>query len=495
MPFDLGSHLLQSAPHGLKRSANRLRSLYRDPPPRMRQLTLCGCAIGADGLSLTYEALGRSFRVPVALPAHIAAGLRTIPDAPRDQALTALGLVLAPFFFRLSDFAQINVASAALDPESAAFFEAFFVGGLAEFRYRQGLDPTRPVRVVSQPAPHRQVTCCIQTRDEALMLNGGGKDTIVAAELLKAGGQPFSWLTVRPNATRRAVVTQSGVAESEEIDFDTRDLERITPAYPWGHFPWASAFLVLGFLVALAKGMRYVVAGNEASADRGNVRYRGMDVNHQYSKSFRFEQGLADFVGRCVTPDVQVFSLLRPFHDLQLGRMFAACRDYFPHFISCNRSIRHGQWCNACPKCAFTALALAPFLSEAELQAIFGSNPLESPPVRSHIVELVSGTIKPWECVGTQDECRLALKLLLDRHPDMAFAEAPRRDELEALVADLDVVGLRHRLLETAQPAHAIPTPMASRLNAGLEALGWPHLAIASREPPVAGPAGAPRAG
>ena len=47
-----------------------------------------------------------------------------------------------------------------------------------------------------------------------------------------------------------------------------------------------------------------------------------MEVNHQYSKSFEFEQALHAYVTNYIDPHIRLFSLLRPHYEMQIVREF-----------------------------------------------------------------------------------------------------------------------------------------------------------------------------
>jgi hypothetical protein len=93
--------------------------------------------------------------------------------------------------------------------------------------------------------------------------------------------------------------------------------------------------------------------------------------------------------------------------------MFAKYPKYFPVFSSCNKGIKTGErWCCQCPKCLFTYLALSPYLTEKQLLKIFGKNLLKDKKLWPLLKRLTGKSgIKPFECVGTYKESKLALKL------------------------------------------------------------------------------------
>jgi len=459
-----------------KRFIKAGRNLTADPPPRNKILAIRSVSVVEEGLRLEYFALKQAFHIDVELSAEIVGKIKGTPYSQLEPTLTAIAIAFSPFLFKLSDFRTVKVEVGSLDAASAKFFSRFMQGGLAEFRYLQGLNPKRPITVTAasrnECAPTR-----LQTEDRVLMLNGGGKDTIVAGELLKLGGQPFSWVTIRPNEARRSVVSLSGNSNSFEIGYQLDPKIEELKAYPWGHFPHTSIVLALGLLIAQLTGARYVCAGNEHSANYGNLIFRGYEVNHQYTKSFEYEKGFSDYVERCVTPDIKVFSILRPFHDLQLAKFFSRLTKYHDSFISCNRAITRNAWCKDCAKCAFTALALYPFVGAEGIARIFGENVINRPAIRRHIQDLVREGVKPWECVGTIDENRLALSMLLQANPDLEFKELPRRSDLVRDLHGFDASGCYQRLIRQTSRDHGIPGDVKVKLNHALEALGDPLIA------------------
>ena len=456
-----------SAVQSTKRIVKSLRNLAADPPPRNRTLTIEAVEPHENGIAVRFDGCKRKYTFTVSLPDELRQRLMGSGLQAYGPTLSLIAMAFAPFLYKLSDFRTVRMAAFPLDEESISFFERFLRGGLGEFRYIQGLDPSRHITVeAAQIAPPAPVAW--NSRDHALMLNGGGKDTIVAGELLRLAGQPFTWMTVRPTPARRAVVELSGNPDSIETGYILDPEVDKYKAYPWGHFPHTSLVLSIGLLVAQLTDTRYVCVGNEHSANFGNVIHRGFEVNHQYSKSSAYEEGFSAYVHRCVTPDIDVFSLLRPFHDLQLAQLFAAFPRYHTRFISCNRGIGHNVWCKKCSKCAFTALALYPFVGQQGIQTIFGEDVLQRPAIRRHIVELASDGIKPWECVGTTAENRLALSLLLARNPELQFGEAPDRATLVACTEGFDIAAEEKRLLDTLHDEHLIPPELLIRLKPAL---------------------------
>ena len=160
---------------------------------------------------------------------------------------------------------------------------------------------------------------------------------------------------------------------------------------------------------------------NEHSASAPNITADGLDVNHQWSKSFAFEQALQHHVARYIADGITYFSLLRPLTEIAIGRRFSRHPAYLPLFRSCNTAFRQAleqrstNWCCDCPKCRFVFLALAPFVAKSTLTATFGSDLLNQPVQIDGFAELCGlRRHKPFECVGEIEESAAAMHHLAD---------------------------------------------------------------------------------
>jgi hypothetical protein len=69
-------------------------------------------------------------------------------------------------------------------------------------------------------------------------------------------------------------------------------------------------------------------------------------------------------------------------------------------------------WCGSCDKCRFVQLALAPFTERGQLVADLGFDALDDPQQVDAFATMLDAATKPFECVGTVEEVRLALDLL-----------------------------------------------------------------------------------
>ncbi len=184
-----------------------------------------------------------------------------------------------------------------------------------------------------------------------------------------------------------------------------------------GHVPFSAILAFISVLGAALVGKRFIPLSNERSANEPSVI--GTTFNHQYSKSFEFENDFSGYLHEFLTGDIGYFSLLRPLYEIQIGELFARYVKYHSVYRSCNRGKKENTWCGACPKCLFVYIILSPYVERGELIAQFGKDLLEDESLVPVFEELIGiRETKPFECVGTIWEVRHALNLTLDKYSD-----------------------------------------------------------------------------
>ncbi len=330
--------------------------------------------------------------------------------------LEPLELILGISYYKLYCPPKI-VTSFQLSQEQSTFWNTVYRKGLGEFLYRNKLHPNQLAKFPYtniQPDPVQ-----IKIRDRALVGIGGGKDSIVAAELLKN----FDTASFLIETQRKDVLSERIAEELGKPFFKIQRVldPKIFETYEGatnGHIPISALYAFLGLLAAAMYEFKYVIVANEHSSNFGNLQYRGEVINHQWSKSIEFEALLQAYTRKFMTPDITYFSLLRQFYEIRIAKMFAEQKKYFLLFTSCNKNFKvfgkrpNSFWCGECPKCAFVFLMLAPFLRKKELLGIFQKDLLAQNSLVPLYQDLLGfGTIKPFDCVGTFEESQAALFL------------------------------------------------------------------------------------
>ncbi|PIX62033.1 hypothetical protein CO057_02720 [Candidatus Uhrbacteria bacterium CG_4_9_14_0_2_um_filter_41_50] len=346
-----------------------------------------------------------------------------LPRVPKNlnqesihKFLEPLQLILGISYYKLYCPPKI-VTSFQLSRDQANFWNVVYKKGLGEFLYRNKLNPDHLAKF-----PYAKIKITpkrIKILDRCLLGIGGGKDSIVAAGLLKNfDTTPFLVETQKKDLISARVIEEIGKPSLKiQRILDPKIFETHEGAYN-GHIPISAIFAFLGILTAAIYKYKYVIVANEHSSNFGNLQYRGETINHQWSKSIEFEALIQEYTRKFITPDITYFSLLRQFYEIRIAQMFAEQRKYFPLFTSCNRNFKvfkvrsNALWCGECPKCAFVFLMLAPFLSKKELLGIFHKNLFAENSLIPLFQDLLGfGKLKPFDCVGTFEESRAALFL------------------------------------------------------------------------------------
>jgi hypothetical protein len=241
---------------------------------------------------------------------------------------------------------------------------------------------------------------------------GGGKDSVVTLELLKCSGFKTMPLVMNHRDATRKVVEAAGFELDSVFEIkrtiDPLLLQLNQQGFLNGHTPFSALLAFVTTFAAALSGKKYIALSNESSANEASIP--GTKINHQYSKSFEFEQDFRNYLAEHLLEGINYFSFLRPLNELQIGKLFSGYSQYHGVFKSCNVGSKTDTWCCNCSKCLFTFIMLDPFLSEMQLNAIFGENLFEKASL-APLFDQLTGVAenKPFECVGTINEVNAAL--------------------------------------------------------------------------------------
>lgn len=406
----------------------------------------------------------------------------TVPGAPFtleparaaavERALRLLHLVAGVSYYKAAVPGEIRIDSYTIDADTAALLEQVYLNGLGEFAYRNGLDLRGRIRFPFDPALATAAAPALGLGERALVAIGGGKDSLVSIEALRAMGveQAVTWIgnsqLIRTCAERTGLATLNiGRALAPQLFEINRQ-----GAYN-GHIPVTAVNSAILVLAALLTGAGQVVFSNERSASYGSLIPGAGEVNHQWSKGWAFERMFGEQVERAVAADLRYYSFLRPLSELAVARQFAKSHHYDEHFSSCNRNFHilgekpAQRWCGLCPKCHFVFLALAPFMSKARLVRIFGRNLLDEDAQAAGFDALLEyQDHKPFECVGEGRESRAAMAALAARadwREDALVARFARE-----ILPQLDPGELAIEPLLEIEGEHRVPVALWERLRA-----------------------------
>ncbi len=363
-------------------------------------------------------------------------------DTPAAQAAARLVYLLAGVsYYKTAAPPVIDLGEEALTVRERDFLLDFYVCGLGEYAYRNGLDLSglviRARDAAAQPTSAASRAAHPRPAGSGLPLIpfGGGIDSIVTVEGVRAHTSDIALFVVSRPGDRFAAIERPAAVSGLPViragrEIDPQLLRSRELGFLNGHVPVTGIISAIAVLAAVLAERDAVVMSNEWSASVPTLEHNGQQVNHQWSKSAAFEANFRELLadGPAGLPDY--FSALRDRTELWVGERFAALTQYHQTFRSCNRAFhidtsrRMGHWCGQCDKCCFIDLILAPFLPAQELRAVFaadggGGEPLDNPELIEKFRTLLGAGTKPFECVGEVNECRAAV-VLAARRPDRA---------------------------------------------------------------------------
>ena len=328
-------------------------------------------------------------------------------------------------YWKISCAPNVIVECASLTSDQISWWKKLYYYGLGEFFYRNHIDiGIEEFMVLSTTGERIEGRVDEATYHGILIPVGGGKDSFVTLDVLKDDFKDNHALVINhiPSAIHSA--EKAGYQNEKlivvERSLDSRMLEFNKAGYLNGHTPFSALAAFISFLVAIVYRKQYICLSNEDSANESTVK--DSKVNHQYSKTFEFEQDFNDYTKNYLTPEIHYFSLLRPISEIQIAGIFSTLKEYHPVFRSCNVGQKEEKWCGKCAKCLFVCIILSAYLSREELIKIFNRDILDDEEMLS-LFEQLTGIQdnKPFECVGTREEVNLAIVTYIRKHEDLPY--------------------------------------------------------------------------
>ena len=385
-------------------------------------------------LKITYrfETLGLSEFAPVwVFPKAEGDCRRWSEDRLMQDMIFSLGMVELISYWKIACPPTVTVEAGRLNQDQIDWWKDLYFNGLGEFFYVNGIKEADPnhfmdIQCAGQlKAPctdqykERHEECGVETVGKGngvLVPIGGGKDSAVTLELLRLAGKPVCAYIINPRGATIHTTEVAGLDAAHVISakrtLDSNMLELNCQGYLNGHTPFSALVAFSGIIAARMHGLTMVALSNESSANESTVQ--GSTVNHQYSKSFKFEEDFHYYQTTYLKGSAYYFSMLRPLSEFQIARFFAGQKQYHGIFRSCNAGSKTDSWCGHCPKCLFVYLILSPFLTPQEVMDIFGRNMLDDWDMKETLDQLIGiEEEKPFECVGSRDEINTAIVLTI----------------------------------------------------------------------------------
>ncbi len=328
-----------------------------------------------------------------------------------------IGMIELISYWKLSCAPIIIVKPFILNEDQKNWWKKIYYYGLGEFFYLNSIDASIDDFVkISCDSVNKLEKGNFIVHDKALIPIGGGKDSALTLELLSKLLKDNLCFIVNPRKASCDTAYTAGYKD-ENIFVVQRTLDPLMlklneEGFLNGHTPFSALLAFTSVLAAILSGRKYIALSNESSANESTVS--DTKINHQYSKSIEFEDDFRQYLKAYITESINYFSFLRPLSELQIGLLFSKLQKYHSVFRSCNVGSKTDSWCCSCSKCLFTYIILSPFLSKPEMVSIFGKDLLNNSDLMYEFKQLIGiAETKPFECVGTVDEVKIALHLTI----------------------------------------------------------------------------------
>lgn len=366
------------------------------------------------------------------------------PKKPRDERVFkdnpmflnmvfSLGLVELVSYWKITCSPTVSVTCGSLNEKQINWWKSLYYNGLGEFYYTNNIQVDEQSFMTIE-ADHSDAPWVVNGQGQKVLVSktealcqprgclvpvGGGKDSAVTLDLLKGFKDSNCCYIINPRGATLHTVEAAGYDQSKQLVTAKRTLDKTMidlnkQGYLNGHTPYSAIVAFSSTIAAYLYQLKYIVLSNESSANESTVA--GSTVNHQYSKSFQFENDFHTYEKEYIGSGTYYFSMLRPLSEFQIAKHFAKCDQYHAIFRSCNAGSKEDIWCGKCPKCLFVYLILSPFLSQKRLQEIFGTDMLNNPEMKFYFSQLIGvENEKPFECVGSRDEINTAICMAINQ--------------------------------------------------------------------------------
>ena len=353
-----------------------------------------------------------------------------------ESALFLAGILIGASYYKTFPTSEFQITDGRLDQWQSEFFNSVYQEGFSQFAFENNLTRSDLAHFTATLAGDDvKRTDQSETTGSPIVLQSGGKDSLLLAELLTQKKVGFNPWYVSSTDSHPVVLSDLSLPVSvvtRKLDLGNLQKAKESGALN-GHIPVTYIVLSLAIIEAILTGKNTVLTAIGHEGEEPYTYVDDLPVRHQWAKIWQSEIQFAEYVRRYISPELHVGSPLRQFSELKIAELFVThCWEkYSRSFSSCNvGNYKQGQnneklgWCGKCAKCANSFLLFAPFVDASELMDVFnGENLLK----KESLIETFKGLMdidevaKPFECVGETDELRLAYHMAVARSPQYSL--------------------------------------------------------------------------
>lgn len=352
-----------------------------------------------------------------------------------DRALFLAFMVLGTSYYKVLAGKTVVVGQ-RLDAEQVSFFDKVYQEGLSQFAFENGLTREDLAHfVMSDDAMHDDTEQGdLLEKNRALVLVSGGKDSLLALEMLREHGSDCRVMYITSQESYPEIIDEAASGTNPVIVRREIDKEALKRAGGMnGHVPVTIINEALALVQAVLLRCGKVVLGIGIEGVEPHAWIGDLAVNHQWSKTSEAQTMMKKYVHDYISSEMTVESVLEDYNELQIAEMFAkkCWAKYGDKFSSCNvanykqgANNRELKWCGKCAKCANSYLLFAPFVPYEEQMKIFGHDLFSDPDLAEIFKGLlgVDDVMKPFECIASISELRWAYNHRLPGYGELPFS-------------------------------------------------------------------------
>ena len=403
-----------------------------------------------------------------------------IDQSTLDWLLFHLSIALAISYYKLCPTREIVLENWFLDDKQKEFWRKFYINWLWEYFFKNNISPLELCYFVNKNSEKiNEYEKFHIDSQKALVTLWWWKDSLLVTQIFQEIWLDFDTCTFgKDYVLHKSVGDKIWVPRlliNREMDQKLFDMN-LQWYYNW-HVPITGIIAFVLQMTAYLYDYRYIVLANEKSSNEPNTYMDGISINHQYSKSFEFEKDLDRYVNNYISTDVKYFSLLRWMYEIFIAREFVKYWKYFDVFSSCNNNFKiieqnkttNDRRCCKCPKCAFVYSIFRPFITDEQVNIIFWKELYQDIELENLFKELlgISG-IKPFECVGTNEEVIMAMYMYYNKlkksNSELPFILNIFEKEISPKMNQSDFVDLENKLFTLYVEEDIIPQNIKFKL-------------------------------
>lgn len=331
-----------------------------------------------------------------------------------DILVFHIGMVELISYWKCACPGKVVIKPYSLTKRQIDWWKKLYYHGLGEFFYLNSIETDLDsfMQLTSNSEKSIPQLRFSSFEEKTMVPIGGGKDSIVTLEVLKRAGLEIIPMGLNPGEAITKTIMEFGNSLEESCivyrTIDPKLLELNEKGFLNGHTPFSALLAFVTVFLAAVSGIKNIALSNESSANESTVL--DSKINHQYSKSFEFEQDVRSYINQFIHKDINYYSFLRPLNELQIAKLFSGFEKYHNVFRSCNAGSKTNSWCCNCSKCLFTWIILSPFVDKQKNITIFGDDLIQNYGLKDVLYELTGlSPVKPFECVGTIEEVNSAI--------------------------------------------------------------------------------------